>query len=292
MKIIKGALVVLVVVLLTLSACGVENNGKSSTISIEKAQPKITTGSLSDYFPIDTGREWTYKITIGQTEPIYYYETNWPMGETGVSYATIGRFMPLVDENPPKNFLLKIKVKGPATEQGPVHYPIGVELTIEEDSLGIFDYPEEVFWAITTAKGFMVNQVVTYSPFSGLGPMTGPFGGSGGWAGENGFSMRVLFFEAEPGTSVGVYESPDRIYFKGPDINLPGYPGKLCLHFQRKVALSKENKDESDSIGRDFTEDTWFAKGIGLVRLEQRVEGTISMIWTLQSSAKSGDITL
>lgn len=91
--------------------------------------------------------------------------------------------------------------------------------------------------------------------------------------------MRLLLFGAEPGTGIGLADSPDVLYFEG----ITECEAIPCLHFQRVVTLSDDEEGENESsIGKDFTEDTWFAKGVGLIRLEQRVEGIISMTWTLK----------
>lgn len=51
------------------------------------------------------------------------------------------------------------------------------------------------------------------------------------------------------------------------------------LHFVRTV----EPRDQITAyMHNGFIEDTWFAKGFGLVRLEQRINGKISMTWTLK----------
>jgi len=56
-------------------------------------------------------------------------------------------------------------------------------------------------------------------------------------------------------------------------------------NYSLKCGNLKKLGDEDETgytLNKDFTEDTWFAKGIGLVRLEQKVEGKSSMTWILK----------
>ncbi|MFH1073730.1 MAG: hypothetical protein V1752_01450, partial [Candidatus Firestonebacteria bacterium] len=89
----------------------------------------------------------------------------------------------------------------------------------------------------------------------------------------------LMLIKIQTGQGMGVADSPDILYFKGIETNLPGYEGKSCAHFQRIARLSKTSYP---GFNKDFTEDMWWLKGTGLVRLEQKVEGKTSMVWTLQ----------
>lgn len=262
----KGILMILVaslLLILMISGCAKEVDDKI--------------GEPSDYFPIDTGREWTYEITIGGAEPLYYYEVNWPLGTGGLAYAVNGRFRLLLEKEIPVSLLLKMKVKGPAAKQGRLEYPIGVELEIVQDELGIFEDHAQVFWAITTSDRFMAEQVVTYPPDT----PGAPHNAWGGWGQENGWSHRLVFYGGEPGSSINLKDSPDEISFIGVDTNVPGFERVSSLHFQRKVNLEQEGK-ESSILKKNLTEDTWFVKDKGLVRFVQKVQGTTSMTWLLK----------
>ena len=74
-------------------------------------------GKPSDYFPVGIGTKWVYKIEIGEVEPLYYREMSWPLGEERITYSTRGHFLPLLEENAPKAFLLEIRVKKPAADR-------------------------------------------------------------------------------------------------------------------------------------------------------------------------------
>jgi hypothetical protein len=236
-------------------------------------------GKPSDYFPTRVGTKWVYAIKIGEMEPIHYRETSWPLGETRVAYATRGRFMPLLDDRPKKDFILAISVKSLASKQGPLEYPSGVELEIEQDELGIFESAKQVFWAISPGR-FMAHEVITYSPDTPGAPIGGLWGG---WGQEDGYSMRLVFFADKPGIQIGLGREPvDTLLFDGIDTQVPSYEGTPCLHFVRQVEPSKPNDEERlmDSRKIAFTEHIWFARNKGLVRLEQRREG-IAMVWKL-----------
>jgi len=247
------------------------------SVSCAEKENSQSLGNPADYFPMDTGREWTYKIKIGEVEPLIYKEMAWPMGGMKVTYSTRGRFLPLVSEkSPPDTFILKMKVKGSAKEQGPLQYPIGVELETQKDELGIFYEHKKIFWAVIPEK-FMVNQIVTY-PSTAIGAPTGSWGM--GASGE-GNSLRIIFFIGNPGTNIGLVgktgdQPTDALEFIGTDDNVPQYKGKTCLHF-RRIVKSSEKVSFSG-----FSEDMWFMKNKGLVRLEQKIAGKVSMTWTLE----------
>jgi hypothetical protein len=247
----------------------------------KETEAETPSGKPADYFPTSPGTRWTYEITIGETEPLNCQVVTWPMGEISASYVTRGLFLPLLEEQPPETFRLVLSVKGAAPKQGPLEYPNGVELTIEEDELGIFEDVDRLFWAITGGRSgrFMVTEVATYPPTT----PGAPTGAWGAWGTEDGYAMRVFFFADEPGIGVGMGEEPiERLYFIGLD--------GPHLHFEREVAASEieEGKDPSvlDKLDKAFTEETWFEKGKGLVRLEQKVEGKTSMVWKLVEFSK------
>ena len=90
------------------------------------------------------------------------------------------------------------------------------------------------------------------------------------------------FLGERPGTQIGIGKDPkDKLLFHGVEDQVGfGEHGPL-LHFLRSVEAPDKDDAESSELDRAFTEDYWFAKGKGLVRLEQKVEGKRSMVWTL-----------
>ena len=241
-------------------------------------------GQPSDYFPTTPGSEWVYKIEIGEMEPCSYQVLVLPRddGQTKVQASRV-RYESL-GHTERKTFVLAIRVLGPATEQGPLKHPNGVALEIVEDELGIFEYAKQVFWTIGSPDDFIVNEVVIYQwDTPGMRFDLQDVNGF-----EDAFSPRVLLFDAEPGAQRAPSDSPkDVLTFIGFEDQVPQYEGNPCpcLHFLRNAeGVRSLDTRPPLCLSHGFTEDTWFAKGRGLVRLEQKVDGATSMVWTLVES--------
>lgn len=244
-------------------------------------------GNPQDYLSTETGKVLRYKITLGEIEPLQYKEIYWRLGDKDLLVSTKGRFLTVMQNPEKKNFILELVVKGPAANQGELQYPIGVEYEIKTDEMGIFENAERVFLAATRSGRFMAHVVVTYPP-DAPGAPSGPWGT---WGAENGYSMQLIFFGAEPGTQIGMGEEPkDKLSFVGLR-KVPGGKTPSSLYFVRTVESSfKENPKDANSeditgdsiISKGFSEEMWFVRGKGLVRLEQKIEGRTSMIWQLE----------
>jgi hypothetical protein len=275
MKRLKIVGIFLFIALLLLTGCSKKEEAKKPGAESSKISIEDQIGNPQDYVPTETGRTFRYKITIGDTEPLIYREMFFPQGKDRVSITALrGRFLSIVKNPKKKTFFLELKIKGPATKQGGLKYPIGVEYEIVEDELGIFQDANKVFLAATNSGRFSAFIVTTYPP-DRLGT---PGGSWGGWGAEDGFSMRRLFFGDSPGTEIGMGEKPiDKLLFVG----LREVPDKgvfPSLHFSRKV---DSDVREGKIAWQGFSEETWFVRGTGLVRLEQKVQGKTSMIWEL-----------
>lgn len=262
--------------ILTLFSCGSKSDDSS-----KKASYSEDKGIPPDYFPTAIGTTWKYKITLGEAEPLNHRNISWPMDEEGgVMVESRGRFFPVVKDSTIKTFNLTISVKAPAPTQGPLKYPLSVELTVEEDELGIFEYSKQIFWAIAAYSKYEVMEVITYSAEECPSAPTG--GLWGGWDQEDGYSMRMFFFGEKPGIQIGLGKEPnDKLLFVGLEGNK--------LHFIRTVDASKRESDvdrEASLLDKGFIEETWFEKGKGLVRLVQEQDGKIAMTWELVSFTK------
>lgn len=242
-------------------------------------QPK---GNPADYFPTKAGTTWIYKITLGQVKPLRYEETHWPQrkGDSSIVMATRGLFLASFDKDEKKEFLLKIRIKGSAPKQGKMEYPIGVELEIEQDEFGIFEYHKQVFFAATPHGGFMAHRVETRDYDSPGAPQTNVWGG---WGAEDGYTMPIVFFAREPGIGISMGDkSPDTLYFLGADKSPSGHSD--ALHFQRRVEPHEKKPGEDlNDLDKGFTEDIWYARGKGLVYLLQKVDDQVSMTWVLMN---------
>jgi len=260
-------------VLVSVLSCGDNSSAQNNTNGYDFRQ----IGLPQDYFPIAVGTEWQYDIELfPPKDPLTHEIKFWPEGNSEIVQEVSGRL--LFTDSATEEFKLVLKVKKTAAEQGPLKYPIGVELEVLQDDLGIYEWCDQVFFAVTNHGRYFVNLVKTYSPDSPGCPSRGSWGS---WGTEPGHSIKPYFFGEEPGTGLGLENSNESVVFVG----MASKNNRQCLHFTRVV---EGNADEArlDSsagdIGRSFTEDMWFAKGVGLIKLEQRVGDSLTMTWTLK----------
>ena len=134
----------------------------------------------------------------------------------------------------------------------------------------------------------MCHEVVTYPPDSPGSPS------SGAWGTEDGYTMKMFFFDRKPGIQISMGISmeemsmggdpKDLLLFNGiepvPGLNVSG------LYFTRTVKPTEKGqkgigeKSDTGILDRGFEEHTYFVKRRGLVRLEQKIGGKTSMLWT------------
>lgn len=252
--------------------------GLVSTIWLGSAVAQSTDEGLMGYFPMQPGAQWTYRVEILGTAYIYD-EVVHEEDNNNYSYMSEGYLYP-EDEA-----VLQYRIEAPAPRQGPFQYDSGVELTLLGDDLEMYFQVEGVYYnTLYTLQGeTIVQQVLIHTPMPSAG--WGPGGGEE-------YSLRVVFFtvrpevweialdninEFRPYISINLGDSHDMLTFVGVDSQVPGYEGELAMKFQRTVDLS----DSEQMTG--FTEDLWFVMGVGLVRLEQRVDDEITMTWELDT---------
>jgi hypothetical protein len=249
-----------------------------------KKTESYSIGEPIEYLPNKLGTTFTYKIETGEVEPLNYKIVLWPRGQGSLTVATRGRYMNAMErkgKKAPTTFLLKLRVKGIAAKQGGLEYPIGVELDVEKDELGVYHEAKQVFWAASPSGRFTWHEVMTYPSDSVNAPSTGSWGG---WGEEDGYTTGMLFFGGKPGIAISLDEGDtDALLFAGIGL-IPG-TDNVGLHFIRSVtaARSKDGIDEAsdnDWLHKGFKEDRYFAKGRGLVYLRQTIEGKTSMTWT------------
>jgi len=273
------------------TGCNFDAGGRGAAVKENEAS-KPPIAEPIEYLPMAKGTTFTYEIELGETEPLIYKLTYWPRGDGEIGMITRGRYVKAMldgDESDAtarkklrdKRFILKLRVKGLAEKQGGLKYPVGVELTVEKDELGVYEEADKVFWAATRSGGFTCYEVVTYPPNS-IGSLSNdPWGG---WRGEDGYSMSVFFFGRKPGTAISLgSKNEDALLFQGEDF-LPGTRAS-SLHFIREVDPAgdggeKQVPTNSAVLDKGFKEDRYFVKDRGLVYLRQTVEGKTSMTWT------------
>jgi len=176
-------------------------------------------GQPIDYLPIETGRTFSYKIEVGDVQPLQYRVVVWPEGSHGTVQSSRSLFVAaMAHTNKPqqKTFSLRLRVKGPAVKQGPLSAPIGVELAVDKDDLGIYRDVKKVFWTGGDHDGFVAHELITFDANSFDAPSRG--GGWGGWGSyrtEDGYSLRISFFGEKPGVVMAMGEEPkDHLLFK------------------------------------------------------------------------------
>lgn len=281
-------------VFLTLAlGCQSSDRSREGSTSEDQMEERLTTTQgvrlqADAYFPTQLGSRWAYTIeTFSPHDPLSFRNLVWPVAEdehtgeyTVKSWEVMGRLTP---RSPFDNtHELVLSVTQTANErQGYRGYPKGVLISIEKDELGIFENCDEVYWAITEQPRLEINEIRMYSRSTFGAP-------NDKW---QGLAERLLLADIPPGKSLGVDGEREVVTFVGRETSDDG----TLLHFRRSV-MDRKNpialvRPELDSILQKefpyagFDEDMWFAKGKGLVRLEQRVKGTLTMRWILNEQA-------
>ena len=234
-------------------------------------KPVVTTSRSSagaaDYFPMKMGNEWLYNIEIKSSYPLAYEEVFWPQGSGGRTMISRGElYYPAINNN-------HLRMKIVDRKETPT---VSVLLEVSEDDLHMFDYSTGLSWMRLSGDKFGIIQTVTYST---IRPGS-PYSGIGMGIGDDGLAQRITFFEDNPGKSLTLNVNQDSLTLIGFDGGVVGCQDVSCMHFRRQVR--SESKIVS-IVDKGFTEDTWFALGKGMVRLEQKIDGQISMTWTLES---------
>jgi hypothetical protein len=244
----KTRILIFVVFLLVLSGCSSQNK----------------------YFPINKGDVISFDVQVFEP-PLSYTMIKWLyLDGIGKKVDTIRRVSNVRMDN---------------ETQGTLTFKVGdkndffcmngssVDIEIVEDTLGLYSLADKVMWENDAPNEF--NEVILYSSNSILNS-SDPSGIS---TISYGCSDKPLYFQKEGFEKAISFKKDlpiDWILNDGIDINVPGYEGRRLMHFQRQVLPGENN----NYINQGFTEDTWYAPGVGLVRLEQWINGEMSMLWT------------
>lgn len=231
-----------------------------------------------DFFPMDIGTTWTYSVKIG-IDPLYASSVAFPRGiswekryergsmflETGTPSLTSG--------------ILKLKAVKPVTREDPrVIIASGVRIAILQDDASLFSYGIKLYFAIFDSIDYFAGWIVTY-PLPEYDWMKPDFDT------RRSFCPRFLMFGGWSGDSICFPDLP------GEQITYVNDREESLLHYHRVVRSQKSlpkiiNQYENKRSQGPFTEDYYLMKGIGLIRLVQRVDGEISMEWTLKELSK------
>lgn len=226
---------------------------------------KDFSGKLEDYFPTDLNSEWHYKVDV-YGDPLFYDVQRWPVGDLAVSYSTRGRS---IKSEGTYDLKLKVIRKVETPEQ------ITAEVKIIEDGFGIFRTVQALYWmelGRNSGKPMFIQRTEYPSYYSPL-----PW-----YSISPGLSERMLLFSAKKGVIRTRINSNNEI-IEDQDLQFLGqenYNGMPCLVFLRTVY--PEEKSTDSHLSKGFTEQLWFGKGKGLIRLEQKIDGQTSMTWTLE----------
>jgi hypothetical protein len=240
-------------------------------------------GDPQEYFPIAMGTTWTYDITIGPGEPLSYQTRKWPMGEKAMVQSVRGRYwgaMKHLEEGKTSSLKLKLRVAGRTTEC-PMATANAVKVDVVQDDLGIFEDAEALYFTRIGDESDCEWVMVTSYGMHGIGAPTGSWGMP--LSTDNGFSNRLIFFGDGFGIriSLGGASSEDHLLCVGLDQVRRGARNVELVRFTRTVDPRSDDDSEADVLNKGFTEDTWYQRGRGLVRLEQTIDGQRTMTWEL-----------
>jgi hypothetical protein len=269
----------LIVSCMLVAGCSQPTQEAPSVIRTSSHQVKNTPLGTSfqsnplDYFPMDTGTEWTYYIIPGEVSPVNY--ENIFIVEDKNIYEF--QYRNVINARAGQVYVLKMRVKGPFRGGQRLN---SVELEVLKDEMGFFRDTNGVFWgimdnptgqglqAMELAASYSADKLIVNYPSLGLEKA------------KLLHSYRMIFIW--DGSKLET-ENGESISYLGIDNNVIGYSGTPCYHFLREVPAST-----TDPRFKAFTEHTWYAKGKGMVRLEQKIGGRTSMVWTLEKFTPGG----
>jgi len=217
----------------------------------EKTAPKaVIVSDPKEYFPL-TGM-WSYRIESGNVDALTYQASTGLIQRISINKS---RFQGRAD-----GCYLKLKViKYSLLESGNE----GSILAITRDDPGLFGDTSFIYWILFRDEGFVVDQMIFYNYYNP--------------------AVKPVFFLPSSGESnqkVNFVVGPEEtLTYLGLDDKAPGCQDYSCLKFIREVRPGSGKYGYTD---KGFLEYQWFAKGKGLVFLQQTVDGQVSMTWTLE----------
>ncbi len=272
MKTIKGVCIVFILIIgLLLSGCGrkskVESESQETVSKPEAPSQQTSEVDPSDYFPMDIGREWTYNIKLGKVSPMILEDVIIAKDNKPYNFSHVGPINVSAG-----NYRLKMRVVEPYSEELRSLGGVGVEIL--EDELGFYRFVSQIFWrresptfigsqtSILQSLIYSDSELMSVYPYPQLEDA------------DSIHSYRTIFIWG--GGGIEQEDEEESFFFIDVDKNVPGWQGVPCYHFTREAKSDESTGSES------ITEDYWYAPKKGLVRLEQRVKGEISMTWTLK----------
>lgn len=225
----------------------------------------------NDYFPIGHGMKWVYEIQVYGQVPMRQELVRWLTNGSMLLTLQCDRLGRAFSDSLFARNILEMRV----SQRDSKH----AEIEIAEDGLGIFKYIDRLCYIVEEDNSIV--RLIVWEPAT----IWDPRGFQAFIGSSPAFSDRVVFFMGSPGQVLADDDAWESITFLAEDERLPGFEGKSIMRFLRVVRLVDEQlilRDGAES-GSGFTEEMWYEKGRGLVRLEQRVDDTVSMVWRLIS---------
>jgi len=268
------------VLIILISFLGFEKN------YAEEKNPASAGIRLADYFPTKPGTELVYRITPGAKDFILWEKIVWPAkNHHEVSFiryrpSSSDLFSASVAPSPNGDnsgnasrgpYFLKLKIKNYAVQKNGAKLLACVDLAVEHDDIGVYVDAKKVSWSMEMQDNFAWREIIVYPP----GIIKSPLGGT-----EDGHSDSLMFFNGKPGERRPVdKQSKDKLVCIGvepvPETNISG------MHFVKIIKARKSEPDDDEYVNKAFREDAYFVVGKGLVFLEQKVDGKVSMTWRL-----------
>ena len=228
----------------------------------------------SDFFPLHEGTRWVYQIQLGEREPVVQQIAHWPIG-SGQAQMTLNRRLVGSPSGTPSLAVhfLEMRVKENRVETDGI-----AEIDVIRDDLGIFRHAQAIQYIVDDTT---IREHIIFKPQAIWDPRN-DFSGR-----EPGYSDRVILFTAEPNATLTTADRWDSMTFLGLNAHSPSGDTTPTMHFVRMMRPADYGlMPESARLSERVKEETWYQSGRGLVRLEQRVDGVLSMVWELKDFRK------
>lgn len=230
-------------------------------VFVAMAIPTPARAQSDDLIPYVTGTNFTYKVTIGEFEPLRYRETVWPLANKRTVTSVFRGYFSGVSKNPgKKTFLIMLSV---VSNRVLTDGTIVVTMKIVKDELGYYPGVKNILWVINNGSLYECIYVdKSNAPPSDTFVIAG-----------DGISIRLLYMPADSEPTLLFPARDEQYEYKGEE--------ELGTRIEHIVPPAAPEYSDGQVYDLGFTEDLWFVPGTGLVHLEQSVVGETSMIWEL-----------
>lgn len=242
-----------------------------------------------NYFPVHNGSRWEYEVTYTPKQeslPLFYRLMKKDSGAAYEMRGTLGRLgkNTIGAADAPKKLILEAQT---AEINGDIQN--GYKLLVRVDEAGVFDEYAQVFLAAHDVRSLFPALLI----------------GTCDRGGKMDYFTRTIFFTGEEDDFMTLEEGEkgktDRLYYLHNErykliSDHVDFSGSPAMHFQRVVErdwiwswptfVPGPNGvlvPIGTRIRNGFTEDMWFLAGKGLAKLQQKVDGQVTMTLTLKN---------